>query len=664
MSRSRAIGRFLWPTAAALVCVAAAGLRLWQLGVRPIHADEAVQAIKFGQLLQVGYYRYDPHEFHGPTLNYFTLPVAWVGGARRIGQLTETHLRLLPAVIGTLLVLLVLSAAGHLGRQGAFWAAVFTAFSPALVFYSRYYIHETLLVLFSFAAIVALWGIVNPDDAHGKQPPAGSPENRSAAGSANQPPLPLRNRVASAASRVRGHGGTCSVVSASALPEQSPPRQILPVPNPFPDREKGAMSMPFSPTDGKSHAPVPPSSAKGAGEPQPPGSCESSTRNGGSVLWPFPGKRTVLRLVLLGLCLGFAHATKETWIFPLAAMAAATVVVWGVPSLRSWPGVVVGLLLVAAAGLAVSAAFFSSLFSHPRGILDSFSTYLHYFRQAGGADAAAAHTAPWHEYLRRLFWWPTSTGYVSAEAAVGLLALVGAVAAWLPNAPGRWSHPARFLSIYTMLLLLGYSALPYKTPWCASGAVHGLCLLAGFGAQALWRCSKPAAAKALVGTALLLAAGYSARMATWFSLSAFDDARCPFAYAQTTGDATALAQRLHEVAGDGGQVPIQVICPNHDYWPLPWYLRDLEQVGWFDEPPSGRPAPVLVVHTAAEQAVVDWLYRRQPPGRRYLYVPLPRSQMGNGQAPQAGQDLGWQLRPGVWFRVYLRLELWQRFNDG
>lgn len=550
MSRSRAIGRFLWPTAATLVCVAAAGLRLWQLGVRPMHADEAVQAIKFGQLLQVGYYRYDPHEFHGPTLNFFTLPVAWVGGARRIGQLTETHLRLLPAVIGTLLVLLVLSAGGHLGRQSAFWAAVFTAFSPALVFYSRYYIHETLLVFFSFAAIVALWGLVNPRDAHRKQPPA----------------------------------------------------QRL-------------------------------------------------------------GKRTILRLVLLGLCLGLAHATKETWIFPLAAMAAATVVVFGVPSLRSWPSVLAGLLLVAAAGLAVSVAFFSSLFSHPRGILDSFSTYLHYFRQAGGANTAAAHTAPWYEYLRRLFWWPAATGYVSAEAAVGLLALGGAIAAWLPNAPGRWNHPARFLSIYTMLLLLGYSAIPYKTPWCASGAVHGLCLLAGFGAQALWRCSKPAAAKALVGTALLLAAGYSARMATWFSISAFDDAQCPFAYAQTTADATALAQRLHEVAGEGGQLPIQVICPNHDYWPLPWYLRTLEQVGWFDEPPSGQPAPVLVVHTAAEQAVVDWLYRRQPPGRRYLYVPLPPSRTGNRQAPQAEQDLGWRLRPGAWFRVYLRLELWQRFNN-
>ena len=37
------------------------------------------------------------------------------------------------------------------------WAAFFTAFSPAMVFYSRYYIHEMLLVFFTFLALGAAW---------------------------------------------------------------------------------------------------------------------------------------------------------------------------------------------------------------------------------------------------------------------------------------------------------------------------------------------------------------------------------------------------------------------------------------------------------------------------------------------------------------------------
>ncbi len=553
MNGSRPSGRTLWPTAAVLVCVAAAALRLWHLDSRPMHADEAVQGIKFGRLLEEGTYRYDPHEFHGPTLGYFTLPVAWLAGARRIDQVTEIHLRLVPAVLGTLLVVLVSSASGRLGRTGALWAAVFTAFSPGLVFYARYYIHETLLVLFSFAAMALLWYIAIP---------------------------------------------------AGAGREHSSARRF--------------------------------------------------------------DRATIFRLLLLGLCLGLMHATKETWILPLAAMGVGAVVLVGIPPRRSWPGILFGLLLVVLAALVVSAVFYSSFFRYPRGILDSFSAYLHYFRRAAGAEAALAHPAPWHEYLRRMFFWTTGSGYVWPEAATGVFALVGIAAAWLPGKAARWKGPARFLSIYTVLLLLGYSAIAYKTPWCALGIIHGLCLLAGLGAQALWQWAKPVAGKVAVGAALALAVGYSAREAARFSLFAYGDAECPFSYAQTSGDVLPLTRRLHEIActDSGKQWPVQVICPNHDYWPLPWYLRHLDQVGWFDGPPTGKPAPLLVVHTSAETAVIDWLYHRQPPGERYAYVSLPRSHLQRSASSPTEPDSRWELRPGVWFRIYVRLALWQQLGDG
>src|SRR6185369_1712918 len=44
-----------------------------------------------------------------------------------------------------------------LGRRPVIGAAVFTAVSPAMVYYSRYYIHEMLLVFFSFGALIAGW---------------------------------------------------------------------------------------------------------------------------------------------------------------------------------------------------------------------------------------------------------------------------------------------------------------------------------------------------------------------------------------------------------------------------------------------------------------------------------------------------------------------------
>ncbi|MHC4623309.1 MAG: flippase activity-associated protein Agl23 [Planctomycetota bacterium] len=137
------------------VAVLAAALRLPRLEQRPVHTDEAVHAVKFGQLLEDGYYRYDPNEYHGPTLNYFTLIPAWLRGTYQFKNLDEFTLRIVPVFFGVLLVLLLLLLADGLGAASAVVAAILTAVSPAFVFYSRYYIQETLLVCFTFGVIAS-----------------------------------------------------------------------------------------------------------------------------------------------------------------------------------------------------------------------------------------------------------------------------------------------------------------------------------------------------------------------------------------------------------------------------------------------------------------------------------------------------------------------------
>ena len=122
-----------------------------------MHGDEAVHAVKFGELLDRGVYRYDPFEFHGPTLYYFTLPSVWLSGARNFAQTREPAYRFVPAVFGVGLVLLLWLVINGLGGAEAAWAGALTAVSPAMVFYSRYYIQETLLVFFTFAVIAAGW---------------------------------------------------------------------------------------------------------------------------------------------------------------------------------------------------------------------------------------------------------------------------------------------------------------------------------------------------------------------------------------------------------------------------------------------------------------------------------------------------------------------------
>jgi len=134
---------------------AAAGFRLQRLDLRPMHTDEAVHAVKFGDTLESGRYRYDPEEYHGPTLYVFSLVPAWILGITKYESLTEGVLRIVPVCFGLGVVLLLLLMRRGIGWTAALASGFLTAVSPAMVFYSRYYIQETLFVFFALGLAVS-----------------------------------------------------------------------------------------------------------------------------------------------------------------------------------------------------------------------------------------------------------------------------------------------------------------------------------------------------------------------------------------------------------------------------------------------------------------------------------------------------------------------------
>lgn len=139
------------------VTVGALLFRAHNLGDRPMHHDEANQALRTGELLEHATYVYDPHEHHGPTLYMITAAVARLRGIHTPGEMSEAGLRGVPVVFGGVLILLLLLMADDLGGTAAVTAACLTAVSPGLVYFSRFYIQETLLVFFTFAMIVSGW---------------------------------------------------------------------------------------------------------------------------------------------------------------------------------------------------------------------------------------------------------------------------------------------------------------------------------------------------------------------------------------------------------------------------------------------------------------------------------------------------------------------------
>jgi uncharacterized protein (TIGR03663 family) len=140
-----------------LIVLGAAGLRLTKLGLRPMHHDEANQALKFGALLESGDYRYDKADHHGPTLYYLSLPLARALGADTLAALSERTLRLVPACFGIGAILLLLLFVPLVGKEAVLWSALGLAVSPVMVYFSRFYIQETLLLFFLVGFIAALW---------------------------------------------------------------------------------------------------------------------------------------------------------------------------------------------------------------------------------------------------------------------------------------------------------------------------------------------------------------------------------------------------------------------------------------------------------------------------------------------------------------------------
>jgi uncharacterized protein (TIGR03663 family) len=148
--------KFRWAIFIALALVALA-VRLPQLGERPMHTDEAINAFITGKLLAGEKYHYDPQDRHGPVLYLFAEPVAQLCGAKNLAELTETELRLTPVIIGSATVLLFGAAVEMLGFMPCLIAALLFAVAPLPVYYSRYFIHETLFVAATFGLLIAGW---------------------------------------------------------------------------------------------------------------------------------------------------------------------------------------------------------------------------------------------------------------------------------------------------------------------------------------------------------------------------------------------------------------------------------------------------------------------------------------------------------------------------
>lgn len=513
------MNRLLFAAAMLGIVALALAFRVPRLAERPMHGDEANQAVKAGILLDKGVYHYDAHEHHGPTLYFFTLPVYWLTGIRNAADATESTYRVVTLIFGVGVVLLIWPLARGLGWGAALWAALFCAVSHAMVYFSRYYIHEMLLVFFSMAAVLAGWKYAETK----------------------------------------------------------------------------------------------------------------------SLRWA----------IVTGLALGLMHATKETTLVVLAAMAAALAGTLLLGRLREGTPVIprehlrpAALAAALLAAMAVSVLFFSSFFTHARGPLDSILAYSTYFHRAEGQGSSGIHDKPWYYYLELLTYVYRSAGPRWSEGVILGLAALGVGVSLCKRAATTPGVPLlRFLALYTVLLTAAYSVIPYKTPWNVIVFLQPMILMAGVGAATLVRAGRWLPVRTLLAALLLIGVAQLGNQSWLGNFRYPADPRNPYVYAHTSTALMRLVQRFDQIAAvdpEKHHLRINVFCPNNDYWPLPWYLRTYDRVGYWNTLPDAIDAPMIV----ADPRLREELDKRLKDQYQVEYH---------------------ALRPGVLLLAYIRQDLWDAF---
>jgi uncharacterized protein (TIGR03663 family) len=143
--------RLNWELALYVLLIGAgAAFRFWDVGARAFHHDESLHAQYAWYLFRDGTYEHNPM-MHGPFQFFGTAFNFLLFGA------SDYTARILPAVAGTALIGVPFFLRRHLGRSGALIAAGLIAFSPTLLYFSRFARNDIYIGLWTLGLVVCLW---------------------------------------------------------------------------------------------------------------------------------------------------------------------------------------------------------------------------------------------------------------------------------------------------------------------------------------------------------------------------------------------------------------------------------------------------------------------------------------------------------------------------
>lgn len=524
----------LWLIGAVIITAIAAFWRFYDLALKPLHHDEGVNGYFLITLFREGVYKYDPSNYHGPTLYYISLAFTKLFG------LETFSIRASVAVFGVLMVIMALFLKRYIGTIGSLAAALFLALSPGMVYISRYFIHEIFFVFCSLGIVLGVLFFIE-----GRKPQIFAVASMTLLLLVcfSPPAMNVGNLV---------NSENQNVIWALRIGVLAIEAFLVFL----------VMRMLLSWDEGR---PI-----------------YLLLASASAALF-FATKETAF--ITLGTMLiacacvwlwqkiyvGIFGEIKLNELEPLQ-------ITWNAFLKRCQESDAKLLLLgVVIVFVYVGVLFFSSFFTYWGGVSGAFEAYA-FWTKTGTGD----HTQ--NGFLGYLKW-----GY-RLELAIFLLSALGTLIAFLQ---GRHIF-AMFTGLWAFGLFLAYTIIPYKTPWLALSFILPMCIIAGYGINEIAK-QKNVILKAFAGLLALAATGALGYQTYDLNFVRYDDDSMPYVYAHTTRGFLDLVKEIEKYAqksGKGKDVTIEIVSP--DYWSMPWYMREYSKANFHGKIVPASTAEMIV----------------------------------------------------------------------
>lgn len=510
-----------WLVSCAAITALAAAFRFIALDLKPFHHDEGVNGFFLTTLFREGVYKYDPANYHGPTLYYIALLFAKVFG------LETVPVRASVAIWGVLMVVLCFYLRPYIGKTASLFAGLFVAVSPGMVFISRYFIHEIFFVFLSLAIVASTVYFIEKKKAG-----------------------------------VFGIGWLAIILLTCFLPS------TLTLASSVADNSTAllwSMRVLFFAVEATLVFFVV-RMLLGWNEGRPVYFLLAAA----CVALLFATKETAFitigTLIIACICVWIWQKIYRRTDDANGDRVEDSDLTW-----RNFTDALGGgsdrmLLLVAGTALLIYliVLFFSSFFTYSDGIKGFYEAYT-IWTKTGSKDHTQNGT--W-AYLR----WG-----MKLEAPIFILSTVGAIMAFVKSR----HRFAIFTALWAFGLFAAYTLIPYKTPWLDLSFLLPMCIISGYAIGQLANSKDTALRFAAFGFGLI-AACVMAYQSYELNFVRYDDDQMPYVYAHTRREFLDMMRTIDHYAqksGKGKEAVIDIVSP--DYWPMVWYTKDYTHANYW-----------------------------------------------------------------------------------